>query len=252
MSEYRVTDLTKDFGPVRALDSVSLALEETGLHCLVGPNGSGKTTLIRALLSLTRPTDGEVHRPTVEVGASFQQPNFFPDLTVSENLDVFESLSGGAEAAWRAEIVESLRLDRETHRRAADLSGGFAKKLDLAIALIKRPRYLFVDEPLANLDDVSRLTLVEFLGRYSRDHSVVVSSHDVTPFADALDRLTIMYDGAVLYDGTEETLPVADGEALQEWYVSRVLEAETSEAPVGNGGTPDGGPESDTPTDGNG
>ena len=191
------TDLTKTYGGTRALGGVSLEFG-AGLHCLAGPNGSGKTTLMRVVAGLTRPDAGAVETPG-SLGYAFQQPNVYPDLTVRENLDVFQSLTG-ADDAWRESLVERLRLAPERDRTASALSGGFRKKLDLALALLKRPGVLLLDEPLADLDPATRRRLVAVATEYAgSDHCVLVSTHHLEAFSEQYDSLTVLVDGYVSF-----------------------------------------------------
>jgi ABC-2 type transport system ATP-binding protein len=190
----RATDVRKTYDGTTALDGVSVDFDE-GLHCIAGPNGSGKTTLMRVLAGLTRPDDGTVDRPD-SLGYAFQVPNVYPDLTVRENLDVFQSLTG-ADREWREELVERLRLTPELDREAHNLSGGFRKKLDLALALLKQPAVLVLDEPLADLDPATKRRLVVVATEYAEDHCVLACTHNLEAFADAYETLTVLVDGEV-------------------------------------------------------
>ena len=224
MSPLAVEAVTKRYGDVLALDGCSLELEATGLHCLLGPNGSGKTTLIRLLLGLERPTSGTVSRGDVAVGTGFQQPSFYPSLTVRENLAVFGQFHDDGGEAWREELLDGLGLRPALDRRAGDLSGGFARKLDLALAFQARPAVVVLDEPLSGLDDVSRERLLEFLRAYAADgNAILVSTHRITTFAPHLDRLTVLHDGSVVLDRPRADLAVDDPETLQQRYVDLVL-----------------------------
>ncbi len=224
-----VDGVRKTYGDVAALDGVSLQFGGGQFHCLLGPNGSGKTTLFRLLLGLTNPTEGSVSAPG-SVGCGFQQPRFYPGLTVRENIEVFASLVDAPDSGWRQRLVSELRLGRALDRPAADLSGGFARKLDLVLALLKRPEYLLLDEPLGALDDVSTDRLLAFLDEYTDDgQTVVVSTHRATDFEPYLDRVTVVHEGRVLLDRDWDD-PDPDGAAsLQAFYVQRVLE-ETAES----------------------
>lgn len=212
----------KRYGNLLAVEDVDLTVEPGTFHCLVGPNGSGKTTLLRMLLGLTEPSAGEVSVPDVPLGTAFQRPSHYEDLTVAENLAVFGALTG-AEEAWTETVLDRLGLDVVSDRIAGELSGGYSRKLDLALALCKEPGYLLLDEPLGDLDDVTKARLVEFLAEY-RDsgHGVVVSTHNLEQFASHADRLTLVHEGRVLYDEPREAFPDRD---LQEFYVERILTA---------------------------
>ncbi|QLD88890.1 ABC transporter ATP-binding protein [Natronomonas salina] len=201
---FVVDGVSKRYGDVTALDGVDLAVRPGQVHGLVGPNGSGKTTLFHLLSGLARPSAGTVRRPDPgRVGVGFQQPRFYPDLTVRENLSVFRSFAADPPPAdWTATLLEALRLEPAAHRPGRDLSGGFRTKLDLALAMLKRPDFLLLDEPLSDVDDHSRARIVSFLGEYcTEDRSIVVSTHNVESFDDVLDRVTVLVDGEIEYDG---------------------------------------------------
>lgn len=221
-TEIAVRDLEKRYGGVEALSGVDVTLASGRFHCLVGPNGSGKTTLLRTVLGLTRPSAGAVDVPDVALGCAFQRPSFYPDLTVAENLSTFGSFVG-ADEGWIGEVVDRLGLDVVRDRMAGELSGGYARKLDLALALAKRPEFLLLDEPLGDLDDVTQRRLVSFLAEY-RDlgAGVVVSTHNLEAFEAHADHLTVLAGGEVLFDGPAEAV---DGD-LHPFYVEQVLAPE--------------------------
>ncbi|QSW99918.1 ABC transporter ATP-binding protein [Haloterrigena alkaliphila] len=202
-AELALVDVTKRYGETTALEDISLAFRPGEFHGLIGPNGSGKTTLFALLAGLVRPSSGRIERSTATVGYSFQEPRFYPSLTVRENLEVFRGfVDDPPPASWLETLLEELRLAPAADRRADQLSGGFRKKLDLGIALIKRPQYLLLDEPLADVDDYSRRRIGRFLDDYrENDRTVVVSTHNVAAFADSLDRLSVVVDGRLRFDG---------------------------------------------------
>lgn len=222
-----IENVRKTFGDVVALDGVSMTFERGRYHSLLGPNGSGKSTLLRLVLELARPDEGTIDRPDAVLGCSFQQPNFYPDLSVRENLDVFTSMVGAENEEWNQAVVDELRLNDELAREASDLSGGYARKLDLALALVKQPEFLFLDEPLAALDDVSKTQLLEFLDEYTdMGNTVVVSSHYVDAFEPYLEHVTLVHDGTVLFDEPIDQLDFCEADSLQSYYLKRVLDRE--------------------------
>lgn len=235
MESITVREVRKEYGAVVALDDVSLSVDRGSFHLLAGPNGSGKSTLLGLLLGLETPTAGTVDVPDVSLGPGFQRPTFYPDLAVATNLDVFGALVN-ADDAWREALEAELGLDRVQHREAAALSGGYAKKLDLALALLGRPEVVLLDEPLGDLDDVTRDAVVDLLGRYRDDGgTVLVSTHRLEAFGAAADAVTVLDRGEVVFDAAGDDLDaaVASAGSVDGLYAD-VLSAEAppTEAPA--------------------
>jgi ABC-type multidrug transport system ATPase subunit len=227
MSGIRFDGVTKTYGGVVAVHDVSFSIEPGTYHCVLGPNGSGKSTLIRLALGLTRPDEGSVTTPDGVVGCGFESPNFFDDLSVYENIDIFADMVG-ADDDWSQTLSEELGLAPVLDRPAGDLSSGYARKLDLMLALMKEPDFLFLDEALDTLDDVSEERFLDLLERYAgEDRTVVVSTHYVPSFEPYLDRMTVMHDGDVVRDESGEALG-SEGD-LRSRYVDTVLERDASE-----------------------
>ena len=217
----------KRYGDIVAVDDLSLALGGGQYHCLLGPNGSGKSTLVRLILGLTRPSAGEIQRPDAAIGCGFQQPNFYPGLSVRENITVFAKLVGATDWEWNRNVVSELRLGRALERQASDLSGGYARRLDLALALLKKPEFLLLDEPLGALDDVSKARLLDFLDRYAGgENTVVVSTHEITQFESAVDRVTMLHRGELVLDRAVDRIDLDEHDSLQSYYVDTMLARE--------------------------
>lgn len=191
--------VSKRFGAVTALDEVNCAFDRETVHGITGPNGSGKTTLFEIILRLRRPTAGVVIAPPpTDIGFSFQQPQFYTDLTVRENLTVFSRLIGQVDGDWKESLVSQLRLDRVAHRPARDLSGGFQKKLDIAIALLSKPEIVILDEPLSDIDAVSRDRVIDLLLAHVGDGgSVIISSHNHERVDPIVDVAIEIHDGVI-------------------------------------------------------
>lgn len=216
-------DVTKRYGSLVALRDVTFEVAPGEFHCLAGPNGSGKTTLGKIAAGLTRPTTGETNLPERSVGFGFQDPRFYPDLTVRENVAVFCEAAGVApDSEWVTTLLSTLRLTQVNHQTGTELSGGFKKKLDLAIAMLDAPPYLWLDEPLTDIDDVSVRRVVSLLDLYARaGGGVVVSTHNMDTFDDALTHLTAFLDGAA-----SDTVVLSDGESTATEAVYQTLIAE--------------------------
>ncbi|QCC51879.1 ABC transporter ATP-binding protein [Halapricum salinum] len=226
MSDLAVERVSKDYGTVLALDDVSLSVDPGELHCLAGPNGSGKSTLFRVFLGLTSPTSGEVARPpSGQLGTSFQEPAFYPSLTVGENIEVFRGLAGNPDLEWVRRVVRVFNLPKVLERQAGDLSGGYSKQLDLALGLLNEPEYLLLDEPLTDLDDVTTESLLSFLESYAdAGNAVLVSSHRIAEFAATLDRLTVMDGGRVVYDERREAIDGVGPKQIERVYRRAIAE----------------------------
>jgi ABC-type multidrug transport system ATPase subunit len=209
--------VSKTYGDVVAVHNVSLSIEPGTYHCLLGPNGSGKSTLIRLALGLTQPDEGAVSTPETVVGCGFEQPNFFDDLTVYENIDIFADIVG-ADNDWLDTLGEEFGLLPFLDTRAGALSSGYARKLDLVLALMREPEFLFLDEALDALDDASEERFLEFLAEFvGEDRTVVVSTHYVPSFEPYLDRVTLMQDGDIVSDDPSDQFTAEDGDVRSQY-----------------------------------
>lgn len=199
-SIIRLESVSKHFGSIKALENVTCEFGRNKVHAIAGPNGSGKTTLFELILRLRRPTNGVITSPAPrEIGFSFQQPQFYPNLTVQENLSVFSRLTGKVDADWRETLVSELRLNRESHRAAKNLSGGFQKKLDIAVAMLSSPEVVVMDEPLADVDKLSRDRIMDILVSHVENNgTVIVSSHNHTQIEPIVDRTVNIKDGEIV------------------------------------------------------
>lgn len=210
MAEIRLEDVSRNYDGITALEAVDLRITPGELHALVGPNGSGKSTLFGLVLGLDRPTNGSVHRPEKPIGCSFQRPSVYPDLSVDENLAVFAAM-GDAGDEWVASVRSDLGLDDVRSRVVADLSGGYQRLLDVALAFVRRPQFVVLDEPLDELDDAAQERVVTFVTDYAEnERTVLVSTHHIDEFGPAIDRLTVLSEGTVAFDDSvdaeEDTL----------------------------------------------
>lgn len=214
----RLEEVTKRYGETVALSDVSLTVRPGEFHGLVGPNGSGKSTLLWLLAGLVRPSTGTVERSLAAgaVGIGFQEPRAYPSLSVAENISVFGRLADASPTNdWTETLVDRLRLEPVRHRPVDDLSGGYRKRVDLALALIGRPQYLLLDEPLADVDERARRDIRTVLDAYlddRPDRTVVVSTHRIDAFAGRFDRLTVLVDGQVRCDERVERIEETDSD----------------------------------------
>jgi ABC-type multidrug transport system ATPase subunit len=222
MDAIELAGVEKAYGAVRALKGVSVTFEPGGVHAVIGPNGSGKTTLFRVLLGLTGVSSGTVTLPDATVGCGFQQPQFYPGLTVGENLRTFGSLSG-AEEAWIGRLTERCGLAPIEDRLAGDLSDGLAKKLDFALAFLHEPDVVVLDEPFADIDDETKPELLAFLDAYVTDERLlIVSSHQLSLFRGLLDTVTVLSHGEVVFAEHVADIKELPEDGLTELYVDMI------------------------------
>lgn len=193
----QLESVSKQFGSVTALDTIECTFDRQTIYGITGPNGSGKTTLFEIILRLRRPTTGVVTAPVpADIGFSFQQPRFYGDLTATENLTVFSRLTGHVDSTWKKRLIAELRLDRVAHRPARTLSGGFQKKLDIAIALLSNPDVVMLDEPLSAVDALSRDRIIELLVEHvDNGGTVILSSHNHERVDSIVDTNITLHDG---------------------------------------------------------
>ena len=220
MSAIKTTKLTKTYKDLVAVDELDLTIEEGELFALLGVNGAGKTTTVKMLSTLARPTSGEatifgytLGRDDAKikeiVDISMQETAVARKLTVRENIELFARLSGQS----KAEIAETTKrvyddfgLGRVANKKAAELSGGWQRKLSIALALVTRPKLLFLDEPTLGLDVIARRDLWRVIEDLKGKMTVVLTTHYMEEAEALSDRIGIMKDGTLLFCGSKEEL----------------------------------------------
>jgi branched-chain amino acid transport system ATP-binding protein len=224
----QTNDLAKEFAGYRAMDGVSIAVEEGSIHAIIGPNGAGKTTLFNLLSGLTRPTRGSIHLRGSDITGfsaaaiarmgmirSFQINSIFPHLTVLDNVKVsLQALTDLPKKFWAGasatrhleprarELLAEVGLRGHDESLAAQLSYGRKRQLELALSLAQDPQLLLLDEPTAGMtvEDVGRVT--KLIGRVAKGRTVVLVEHNLSVVADLCDRITVLQRGKVLVEGT--------------------------------------------------
>jgi ABC-2 type transport system ATP-binding protein len=212
-----VDNVVKTYGPVRALNGVTLQAQPGEFIALLGPNGAGKSTLFQLLSGLFTPDSGRIEvmghdmsRNAVPalagLGIVFQQPTLDLELTVTANLLFHAGLHGIAPAIAKARIaaeLERLGLAERAHDKTAQLSGGNRRRVELARALLHEPRLLLMDEPTVGLDPASRSDLIKLMlaMRAERGVAVLWATHLCDEVPDA-DRVVVLHRGKVLSDTT--------------------------------------------------
>lgn len=212
MSAIKIEGLTKRYRDVLAVDALSLCIEEGELFSLLGVNGAGKTTTIKMLSCLTAPTEGDayllgksIRREPAEVksliAVSPQETAVAPGLSVRENLALMCGVHGFNKDKRNAkirELTELLGLHSVINRRAGKLSGGWQRRLSIAMALISEPRILFLDEPTLGLDVIARSDLWDLIRALKGKITVILTTHYMEEAEALSDRIGIMRDGRLL------------------------------------------------------
>jgi ABC-2 type transport system ATP-binding protein len=214
--------LVREFkGGIRAMDGVSLAVAPGEIYGFLGPNGAGKSTTVHVLTTLLPPTAGWARVAGLDVvaqgpevraviGAALQEVALDPHLTGREHVRLQASLHGlsRSDGAGRgAEFLERVGLLDAADRKVATYSGGMKRRLDLALALVHRPRVLFLDEPTTGLDPQSRAALWDEVRRLAREGATVFLTTQYLEEADVLaDRVGIIHRGQIVAEGTPEAL----------------------------------------------
>ncbi len=203
--------LSKAFGRVRAVDSVSLRVGQGEIYGFLGLNGAGKTTTIRALLGMIRPSAGAVRvlgqavgpngrGPWRHVGHLVERPAAYPELTVRENLEIARRLQGISDIHAASRVIERLGLALYADRKAGGLSTGNLQRLGLARALLHEPELLILDEPANGLDPAGVVEIRQLLASLAHQKGVTVfmSSHILTEVDRLATRIGIIHQGRLL------------------------------------------------------
>ena len=216
MSAIEVHNLSKSYGKVQALDSVSFSVERGELFGLIGPDGAGKTTLFRLLTTLLNPDSGSAEVDGCDtakdylairsrVGYMPGRFSLYPDLSVEENLQFFAALFGVTiEDSYDLIAPIYKQIEPFRTRRAGKLSGGMKQKLALSCALIHRPNVLFLDEPTTGVDAVSRSELWDMLSELKERGITILVSTPYMDEASRCDRIALCNEGRILKIDTPE------------------------------------------------
>ena len=240
MYAIKTEGLCKRYKTVTALDGLNLEIPAGELFALLGVNGAGKTTAVKLLTGLAAPTDGDAwvdghsvteHPEQVKavIGVSPQETALAPNLTAEENLALIcgvYSFSKTDTAHRIREISERLGLEPVLHRRAGTLSGGWQRRLSIAMALVCRPRVLFLDEPTLGLDVLARRDLWDTIRALKGEITILLTTHYMEEAAALADRIGIMKNGRLLALGTLGELLAQTGTSdLEAAFVATVKEA---------------------------
>ena len=226
--ELTVRDLTKQYKDKKAVDGVSLRLTE-GINGLLGANGAGKTTLMRMLCGILKPTAGSVALDGVDVSSEDyravlgylpQDFGYYPDFTGLDFLLYLAALKGltRSHAKRKAnELLELVSLQDVGKKKIRTYSGGMKQRLGIAQALLNRPQLLVLDEPTAGLDPKERVRFRNLIGEAGKEGIVILSTHIVSDIEHIADKVLMMKDGQLIFQGEWQ-----EGQGnLEEFYLEQ-------------------------------
>ncbi len=237
MFAIKTINLVKKYKDITAVDRLDLEIEQGELFSLLGVNGAGKTTLIKMLSCVAGPTDGDafvggfsIKRDANEVkrliGVSPQETAIAPNLSVKENLELMCGIHGFSADKTKVKIKElcdRFDLDTVINRKAGKLSGGWQRRVSIALSLISEPEILFLDEPTLGLDVIARHELWDIIRSLKGKITVILTTHYMEEAEALSDRIGIMKNGKLLAVGTtKELIEKADAENFENAFVKIV------------------------------
>ncbi len=241
MNAIEIKGLTKRYRDVTAVDRLSLSVKEGELFSLLGVNGAGKTTTIKMLSCLTHPSEGDAlllgksieKEPAAVkelIAVSPQETAVAPTLSVLENLKLMAGVHGFSrdkQGERIQELTQLLGLTNVLSKKAGKLSGGYQRRLSIAMALISEPRILFLDEPTLGLDVIARSELWDLIRALKGGVTIILTTHYMEEAEALSDRIAIMKDGRLLTCDTAEAIKKAAGTASFEEAFIRTVKGET-------------------------
>lgn len=239
MTAIQTIDLCRAFGDVQAVDHLNFSVEEGEIYALLGVNGAGKTTTIRMLSCLLQPDSGDalllghsIVRESAEVkkiiNISPQETAVARNLTVQENLLLIAQIYGFSRQESEArtkELIDALDLGEVRSRKAGTLSGGYQRRLSIAMALVSRPKILFLDEPTLGLDVLARRALWKFIEKLRGEMTVILTTHAMDEAEALSDRIGIVSNGSLRACGTaRELMERTQTDSFEDAFIQLVSE----------------------------
>ena len=234
MDAIQIINLTKTYKDITAVDGLNLTIREGELFALLGVNGAGKTTTIKMLSCLTSPDSGDAYLAGHSIvsapeevksiiGVSPQETAVASGLSVKENLALMCGVHGFPKdkATQKiAELVDLLGLSKVADKKAGKLSGGYQRRLSIALALISEPQILFLDEPTLGLDVLARSDLWDLIRSLKGKVTMILTTHYMEEAEALSDRIAIMKDGKLCFCGTAEEIKThADTQNFEEAFI---------------------------------
>lgn len=241
MEAIKTINLTKKYKDFVAVDNLNLQINQGELFSLLGVNGAGKTTTIKMLSCLTKPTSGDAYvggssiihnelNVKSVIGVSPQETAVAPNLSVKENLELMCGIHGFSKEkskAKLAELSEQFNLHNILSKKAGKLSGGWQRRVSIAMALISEPTILFLDEPTLGLDVIARSELWDVIRALKGKVTIILTTHYMEEAEALSDRIGIMKNGKLLVTGTSrELMEMTSTDRFENAFISIVKEAE--------------------------
>jgi len=215
-----VSGLTKSFKEITAVDNLTFTVKENGVYGFLGQNGAGKSTTIRMLLSLIRPTNGEIrifdldlstHRKEIlqRIGAIIEKPDLYKYLTAIENLNLFAIMSGlKLKRKQLMDKLEKVGLAERADSKIKTFSQGMKQRLGIAVALVHDPDLIILDEPMNGLDPQGMADIRQLINHLGKDQgkTVFISSHLLSEMEQVADSLLIIHKGKKIAEGSMNEL----------------------------------------------
>ena len=229
--ELIIDRLSKQYKNKIAVDRISLTLHQ-GVYGLLGANGAGKTTLMRMLCGILRPTSGTVMFENMDVstedyrkelGYLPQDFGYYPNFTGRDFLMYMAVLKGMTKSRAQkrcAKLLDEVGLKEMGDKKIKTYSGGMKQRLGIAQALLSHTRILILDEPTAGLDPKERVRFRDMIAALGKESIVILSTHIVSDIEHIADRILLMKDGQIIFNGTQEEI----GEDLEEFYLKQFEE----------------------------
>lgn len=229
-----IKDITKKYRSLVAVNHVNLTIQDVELFGLLGVNGAGKTTLISMLSTLVQPTSGtaslmgyDLIKEKEEIkkimSVSPQETAIAPLLTVKENLSFFSEIYEMEDYTYLEEIIHLFHLEEVLNKKAKTLSGGYKRRLSIAISLLSKPKVLFLDEPTLGLDVFARRELWKIILSLKGKITIVLTSHYLEEIEALCDRIAVIHKGNIIFEGKiEEMKEQTQKENIEDAFIALI------------------------------
>jgi ABC-2 type transport system ATP-binding protein len=247
MDSIEVQSLTKEFGRFRAVDSISFSVKKGEIFGFLGPNGAGKSTTIRMLCGIIRPTSGggsvggfsitsQPDEIKKIIGYLSQRFTLYQDLKVEENIDFHGGIHGLSPSSLKERkgwVLRMAGLEGREHSLTRELSGGWKQRLSLGCAILHRPQILFLDEPTASVDPVSRRDFWDLIYQLSEQGTTVFVTSHYMDEVERCHRLAIIYSGKIIAEGSPKELKreytAREESTLEDVFLSAIKKEKSDE-----------------------